>query len=142
MRFFQAAFTKIRDYFTANTGRKIFFFGLLAILLSLIFSLLTRLIAGYVLMVLSLTVASFGTLWDTMATRYFFLKKIKEIQYEHLKEIYDKQVNGENVVFTPTFTDEEKRYLRRRKCGFILMIIFKVGVVIGLFFLLLKTQMS
>ena len=137
-KFLQTTFTKIKDYFTANTGRKIFFFGLLATLLTLILYMLVHAQAIYVLILLSLTAASVGTLWDSMASRYFFLKKIKEIQYEHLKDIYDKQEAGENEAFTPTFTDEEKRYLRRRKWMFVLMIIFKVGIVIGLFSLLLK----
>ena len=141
-KFLQTIFTKIRDYFTANTGRKIFFFGLLVTLISLILYAAVPFQFFLILGLMALTVAGFGTLWDSMAARYFFLKKIKEIQYDHLKEINDKQTAGEDVAFTPTFSPEEKRYLRRRKWSFVLVIIFKVAVMIGLFSLLLKTQMG
>ena len=60
------------------------------------------------------------------------------MQYEHLKEITDKQAAGEDVVMTPTFSDEEKSYLRRRKWNFVFAILFKVLLVIALFSLLLS----
>ena len=138
MKFYQTAFTKIRDYFTANSGRKIFFFGLIAALLSFALMLFLQLRILIVVVVLALTVAGFGTLWDSMYSRYLFLKKIREMQYDHLKTIYDQQTAGEDVVVTPTFTDDEKRYLRRRKWGFVFVILFKAGLVIALFSLLLS----
>ena len=138
MKFIRIAYTRIKDYFTANQGRKIFFLGLLATLL--MFGLYRILGFEFFRMIglLSLLGAGFGTLWDSMYSRYLFLKKIRDMQYEHLKEIYDKQDAGESVAFTPTFSDEEKRYLRRRKIMFILIILFKVGLVIALFSLLLR----
>ncbi len=142
MKFIRIAFTKLRDYFTANNGRKIFFYGLVATTLSLIFYLTLHLHAFYIIMVFSLLLLGVGTLWDSMSSRYFFLKKIREIQYQHLKDINDKQESGENVIFTPTFTDDEKRYFRRRKWGFVLIILFKVGFLIALFSLLLNVQLS
>jgi|GEM_PF-3283345 len=142
MRFIQTVLIRIKDYFTANTGRKIFFFGLLASILSLILYFIVRYQVIFILMMLAIVVASFGTLWDSMAARYYFLKKIREIQYDHLKEINDKQNAGEDVAITPTFSVEEKRYLRRRKWHFVFVIILKVALMIALFSLLLKTQMS
>ena len=154
-KFFQNAFTKLKDYFTANVGRKIFFFGTLVMLVGftlyacLRFALLnsttgsssligevmftTRMIA-----LLAGVVAGAGTLWDSMYSRYLFLKKIRDIQYEHLKAMHEKESQGEIVDFTPTFSEEEKKYLRRRKWGFVFIILFKVGLVIALFSLLLN----
>ena len=137
MKFFQTAFTKIKDYFTANTGRKIFFYGIIATILSFALYSIFHIEMVYMAAVLSLVLAGAGTLWDTMYARYLFLKKIRDMQYEHLKDINEKQLAGEDVAITPTFTDEEKLYLRRRKWGFVFMIIFKVGLVIALFSLLL-----
>ena len=154
-QFFQNTFTKLKDYFTANTGRKIFFFGLVFMTLISIIYLALRLVlisAGDNLDVffiqeiliilrylgmLSLLVVGAGTLWDSMQSRVYFLERIREIQYQHLKEVYDKQAAGEMVEMTATFTDEENRYLRRRKWGFVFTILFKVGLMIALFSLLL-----
>ncbi len=126
----------MKDYFTANLGRKIFFYGLVATILNFVFYVLSHLLFFYALVLFALLVTGVGTLWDSMLTRYEFLKKVREIQYSHLKEITDRQAAGENIVLTPTFTDEEKRYLRRRKWWFVLIILFKVGLVIALFSLL------
>lgn len=136
MKFFQTIVTKIIDYFTANTGRKIFFFGLLISALCLILYTFFRIFLVQTLLFLALTVAGFGTLWDTMYTRYLFLKKIRDMQYQHLKEIYDKQASGIDVEVSSTFSIEEKRYLRLRKWEFVMVIIFKVGILIALFSLL------
>lgn len=134
----QKVFTRMKDYFTANVGRKIFFFGVLVTTLVFILYAVLRLYALYFLAVMALIAAGVGTLWDSMYSRYLFLKKIRDIQYEHLKGITDKQAAGEDVMITPTFTDEEKVYLRRRKWNFVLTIIFKLGLVIALFSLLLS----
>ena len=137
MKFIKTAFTKIRDYFTANSGRKIFFFGLLVT--TLVFSLYAAARVEFlrVLGLIALLAVGVGTLWDSMYSRYLFLKKIRDMQYEHLKEITDKQAAGEDVPMTSTFSAEEKGYLRRRKWWFVLVIIFKVFLVIALFSLLL-----
>ena len=90
-----------------------------------------------ILITLGLVVAGAGTLWDSMYTRYLFLKKIREIQYNHLKELYDKQEAGQSVEMTSVFSPDEKKFLRRRKWGFILAILFKLFLVIALFSLLL-----
>lgn len=142
MQFFQNLFTKIDDYFTANQGRKIFFYGIIATAVSFTLYVCFYFQFFYVLSMFSLVVLAVGTLWDSMYTRYLFLKKIQELQYNHLKEITDKQSAGENVVMTPTFTEDEKRYLRRRKWIFVMVIFFKVALVIALFSLLLHMQMS
>ena len=144
----------MKDYFTANRGRKIFFWGLIFAILCFIllgvcrgllnvvdentdFALVSMIKGLRYASMIAILVAIFGTLWDSMQSRTFFLKKIRDIQYEHLKTIHDKQTAGEAVEMTPTFNDEEKKYLRRRKWNFILMIIFKVSLVIALFSLLL-----
>ncbi len=137
MKLIQIAFTKLRDYFTANRGRKIFFFSMVAATLSLLLYAFLPYMFFYFLALLSLLGALIGSLWDTMYTRYLFLKKVRDIQYDHLKEISDRQTAGEDVVMTPTFSSEEKRYLRRRKWWFVFVILFKVGLVIALFSLLL-----
>lgn len=137
-KIFQNAFTKIKDYFTANTGCKIFFFGLVATAICFVLYGLTRAQFFYMVIIFALVVAGVGTLWDSMLTRYNFLKRIREIQYEHLKETYEKQAAGENVEITATFTDDEKRYIRHRKWGFVITILFKVGLLIALFSLLLS----
>ncbi len=136
-QFFQNAFTKIKDYFTANVGCKIFFFGLIATALFFIIYRYLHVYVAYYAAVLALSVAGLGTLWDSMVSRYNFLKRVRDIQYEHLKTIYEKQAAGEPVEVTATFTDDEKRYIRRRKWGFIGVILFKFGLVIALFSLLL-----
>ena len=82
------------------------------------------------IVLICLVVAGIGTLWDSMYTRYLFLKKIRDMQYTHLKEVYEKQEAGESV-------EEETKYLRRRKWGFIFIIMFKLLFVIALFSLLL-----
>lgn len=138
MKFIRTVFTKIKDYFTTNIGRKIFFFGLIATALCFIVYRILDVQFFYIAAIFALAVAGIGTLWDSMYSRYLFLKKIREIQYTHLKEIADKQEAGESVAITPTFTDDEKRYLRRRKWTFVMMILFKVGLVIALFSLLLS----
>ena len=153
--FFQNTFTKIKDYFTANIGRKIFFFGSLATVIgftifgiinlslpqlknhSLYYPLMNLNLVLWYISLIGLVAAGVGTLWDSMYTRYLFLKKVRDIQYNHLKEIYDKQGAGENVEMTATFSTEEKRYLRRRKWTFIGVILFKLFLVIALFSLLL-----
>lgn len=154
-QFFKNAFTKIKDYFTANTGRKIFFFGLMFAAFVFIVFLGLRLILinngssqffvireilSYLryFLLLAFAVAGVGTLWDSMQSRVYFLKKVQEIQYQHLKEIHDKQTAGEAVEMTPTFSDKEKKYLRRRKWSFILIILLKVALLIALFSLLLS----
>ncbi len=138
MKWIRITFTKLRDYFTANSGRKIFFCGLVATLLNFLLYCILHFSFFLFVAVLALIITAIGTLWDSMYSRYLFLKKIRDIQYEHLKDITDKQAAGENVVMTPTFTDDEKRYLRRRKWSFVIIIIFKVGLVIALFSLLLR----
>ena len=154
-KFFQNAFTKLKDYFTANSGRKIFFFGGLTALIGLISYIAIDLclpgLKGdslyfplqefnhtlWYLVLIGFVVAAVGTLWDTMYTRYLFLKKVRDMQYEHVKAIYDQQDAGEFVEMTPTFSGEEKKYLQRRKWNFVLIILFKLGIVIALFSLLL-----
>ncbi len=137
MKLIQKIFIKIKDYFTANQGRKIFFYGLLMTFVGFILFALTHSVGIRMFMILGLVAAGVGTLWDSMYSRYFFLKKIRDIQYEHLKSVYEKQEAGEAVEMTPTFTDEEKKYLRRRKWSFVTAIIFKVFLLIALFSLLL-----
>lgn len=136
MKFIKTVFTKIRDYFTANQGRKIFFLGIVASIM--IFSLyaITQVPAVRLFGLVAVVICGVGTLWDSMYSRYLFLKKVRDMQYEHLKEIADKQETGEEVLITPTFSDEEKSYLRRRKWGFVLIILFKVFLVVALFSLL------
>lgn len=137
MKLYQTAFTKMKDYFTANRGRKIFFWGLVTAIVALILMIVLQVTALAMMVVIALVVAAAGSLWDSMQARYEFLKKIREMQYEHLKTIYDQQAEGAEVDMTPTFTDEEARYLRRRKWGFLFVILFKTGLVIALFSLLL-----
>ncbi len=154
-QFFQNAFTKVKDYFTANTGRKIFFFGLVftTLIFTIYFGIRISLIYAddkidvfffrdlllfiRYLGMFSLVVVGAGTLWDSMQSRVYFLKKVRELQYQHLKELHDKQSAGEMVEMTSTFSEEESRYLRRRKLGFVFAILFKVGLMIALFSLLL-----
>lgn len=137
MKFFQRVYTKIKDYFTANTGRKIFFYGLLLTIFGFVLSIYFQFFLVRTAAMVGLVVAGFGTLWDSMYTRYLFLQKIRDIQYQHLKEVYDQQAAGEGVEMTPTFSDEEKRYLRRRKWGFFFVIVFKTFLLLALFSLLL-----
>ena len=137
MKFIKTAFTKIRDYFTANQGRKIFFWGIVATILIFGLYALTGIYALRVVGLLAILLGGIGTMWDSMYSRYLFLKKVRDMQYEHLKEIADKQEAGEDVYITSTFSDEENRYLRHRKWGFVLVILFKVLFVIALFSLLL-----
>lgn len=127
----------MRDYFTANRGRKIFFFGILATTLIFCLYAIVRVDVLRIFCIMALIAIGVGTLWDSMYSRYLFLKKVQEIQYEHLKEIADKQEAGEEVLITPTFSDEEKRYLRFKKTGFVFIIIMKVFLLIALFSLLL-----
>ncbi len=138
MKFLNTAFTKIRDYFTANQGRKIFFFGIVSTILVFILYSITRISGLRAVLIFMVLIGGVGTLWDSMYTRYQFLKKVRDMQYEHLKDIADKQETGEDVVITPTFTDSEKKYLRRRKWNFVLVIMLKVFLIIALFPLLLQ----
>lgn len=131
------AITKIKDYFTANTGRKIFFFGLLLTIFGFILFIFFHIFLVRTAVMLGLVVTGFGTLWDSMYTRYLFLQKVRDMQYQHLKEVYDQQAAGEGVEMTPTFSDEEKRYLRRRRWGFFFIILFKTILLLTLFSLLL-----
>ena len=154
-QFFQNNFTKIKDYFTANMGRKIFFWGLIIAIFGFIvfgvcrlalptisdsfyFVVVQLINAVWVLTKIAMVVAGVGTLWDSMDARVQFLKKVKEIQYNHLKTIHEKQQAGESVEMTATFSDKEKRYLSGRKWSFIFIILLKVCIVIALFSLLLK----
>lgn len=137
-QFIQNVFTKIKNYFTANLGRKIFFYGLILSLVSIVLYLIIRVAMMRILITLSFVVAGFGTLWDSMYTRYLFLKKIREIQFNHLSDLHSRQEAGEDVVITATFSPEEKKYLRRRKWGFVFIILFKVVLLIALFSLLLR----
>ena len=66
MEFIKTAFTKIRDYFTANTGRKIFFFGIIATTLIFLLYGVFRFEFLYVIAMLTLAVTGSGTLWDSM----------------------------------------------------------------------------
>lgn len=152
-KFIQNTFTKIRDYFTANLGRKIFFWGLFATILCFIISGVSQLLIAWVDSgaqyfrfiaqvthigsLIAIFVMMFGTLWDSMQSRVFFLRKIRDIQYDHLKTIYEKQEAGEPVAMTSTFSDDEKKFIRRRKWRFIFEILFKVILLITLFSLLL-----
>ncbi|MCQ2381738.1 MAG: hypothetical protein MJ054_00340 [Clostridia bacterium] len=138
MKFIRTFFTKIVDYFTANSGRKVFFCGIVVALLVFILYGISHYTFFRIIGLFSLFAMGLGTLWDSMYSRYLFLKKIRDMQYEHLKDITDRQANGEDVVMTPTFSFDEKKYLRRRKWWFILIILFKIGLVIALFSLLLK----
>ena len=138
MNWLRTAFTKVKDYFTANLGRKIFFFGIIATIFGFVLYTCFHIFLVRTLAVLGLVVAGAGTLWDSMLERYVFLQKVRDLQYAHLKETYDKQAAGEDVVMTPTFSDEEARYVRRRQWGFVFTIIFKAGVVLALFSLLLS----
>ena len=145
----------MKDYFTANQGRKIFFWGLFAMTVALLMQggiLLAKLpVTDYetrefleacakflrYVIIIALLFVSVGTMWDSMQSNYYFRKKVAEMQYNHLKEVYEKQEAGENVVMTPAFNDDEKKYLRRKKWWFVLVIIFKAFLVIALFSLLL-----
>ena len=153
-KFIQNTFTKIRDYFTANIGRKIFFWGLFSMVLCftiwgvcrLVFPVLDSGAQKFVWSVAQIArfmamgamfVMAGGTLWDSMQSRVYFLKKIRDIQYDHIQTIYEKQQAGEAVEMTSTFTLEEKKYIRRRKWKFIFVILFKVLIVMVLFSLLI-----
>ena len=116
-QFFKNAFTKIKDYFTANTGRKIFFFGLMFATFVFIVFLGLRLILinngssqffvireilSYLryFLLLAFAVAGVGTLWDSMQSRVYFLKKVQEelaAQAESLGKLFKEALKKENI---------------------------------------------
>lgn len=129
-------FTKIKDYFTANSCRKIFFFGLVLGLLIFFANVFIGLYALQVLGALCCIVAVGASLVDSMQVRVVFLRQIKQMQYDHLQEIFDQQQAGKDVPVTPTFTDAEKKYLKRKKWAYVGAIFLKLAFVICLFFLI------
>lgn len=121
-------FTKVKDYFTANYCRKIFFFGVIFALVTLILYLVTDYLAAFLyIAMLSALIAMVASMIDSMQARRVFLNKIKEMQYEHLQTIYNQQQAGQAVALTPTFTPEESKYLRRKKWEFVLAILLKLA---------------
>lgn len=129
-------FTKIKDYFTANNCRKIFFFGLLFGLLIFLVNILVKLAALRILGALCCLVALGASMVDSMQARVVFLRQVKQMQYDHLQEIFDQQQSGQNVPVTPTFSDAEKKYIKRKKWAYTGAILFKLAFVISLFFLI------
>ena len=127
----------MKDYFTANRGCKIFFYGLVALAVCLLLLLITHLTFFLYLIYFAFLAIGVGSLWDTMHKRYIFLQNVHQLQYEHLKKIYAQQEAGEAVEMTSAFTLEEKRYIRHKKQSFIWLIIFKVFLLIAIFSLLL-----
>lgn len=129
-------FTKIKHYFTANPCRKIFFLGLLLALLLYGSNIFFQATSLKMLGLLCLIVAIGASLVDTMLARTTFVRKVKEMQYEHLQEVFEKQQAGEAVPVTTTFSPSEKKYIKRKKWAFIGLIVLKMIILLCLFPLL------
>lgn len=130
-------FTKIKDYFTANVCRKIFFMaaviGVLLYIGSFAFGEMMLQTFGTI----CLLIAMIMSMVDTMIVRRHFLLKVKEMQYAHLDKINQMQQAGQSVEITSTFSPQEKRFLRRKRFGFLAVILLKLGLVLALISLLL-----
>lgn len=121
-------FTKVKDYFTANPCRKVFFFGAVLALVMLILYWVTGFNVAFlwVTMVCAL-VALIASMIDSMQARMVFVRQVKAMQYDHLQNLYEQQQAGQAVVMTSAFTPEEKKYIRRKKWEFVLAIILKLA---------------
>ena len=121
-------FTKVKDYFTANACRKVFFLGTVLALVMLILFWATGLIAAFIwVATVSALVALIASMVDSMQARTAFIRQVKAMQYDHLQTIYQQQQAGQAVAVTPTFSPEEKKYIKRKKWEFVLAIILKLA---------------
>lgn len=107
-------------------------------MLIFIFNYFVGFVAFRALGVLACTVALVATLIDSMQGYRAFARRVKQMQYDHLQEIFDQQEAGQDVAVTPTFSPAEKKYIKQKKWSQIGFIIIKLFFVIGLFFLLLS----
>lgn len=130
-------FTKLKDYFTANVCRKIFFMATVIGLLIYAANLVVDRGELNTFGTICLLIAIVMSMVDTMIVRRHFLLKVKEMQYAHLDEINRLQQAGQPVEITPTFSPQEKRFLRHKRWGFIAVILLKLGLVFALISLLL-----
>ena len=121
-------FTKVKDYFTANACRKVFFLGLvLALVMFILFWTTGRLVVFSWGAMTAALVAMVASMIDSMQARVHFARQVKAMQYEHLQNLYAQQQAGAAVVLTPTFTPAEKKYLNRKKWGFVVAILLKLA---------------
>ncbi len=121
-------FTKVKDYFTANACRKVFFCGLLITTVTLVlYLLLGRLTALRLLTVMFAVVTTGASMVDSMRARMVFVRQVKAMQYEHVQKLYAQQQAGQAVTMTATFSHDEAKYIRRKKWGFVAVILLKLG---------------
>ena len=121
-------FTKVKDYFTANACRKVFFLGLVFALVLFILYLAVGYFAPLLwVSMFAALVALIASMIDSMQARRVFLRQVKAMQYDHLQAVYQQQQAGQAAVMTPTFTPEESKYLRRKKWEFVLTILLKLA---------------
>ena len=126
-------FTKVKDYFTVNACRKVFFVGAVFALVMLILYLTTGYLEAFLwLTLVSVLVAMVTSMIDSMQSRTVFVRQVKAMQYEHLQTIYQQQQAGQTVAMTSAFTPEEKKYIKRKKWEFVLAIIFKLALCLAL----------
>jgi 5-bromo-4-chloroindolyl phosphate hydrolysis protein len=135
---FSNVIIRIKDYFTANIYRKVFFscFGL-----SIICAIITAFTAAEFMLSVSvvlLITAIFGSLIDTMLSRVDFNRRVVDIQRKHYEKIIQNGEDKNGGEIPSTFTADEYNYIKKKKINHVLMIMLKTSLILILFVLLSK----
>ena len=113
--FLKVGWYRIHDYFTSRPMRKVFFFSLLFVIITLTIVIVYNVNFTLRLFFAAGAFASFISLADAFITKAEFTKKLEKLEYNRYKmrakmeegPLYEKK-DG-------IFEEEERRYLKRKK---------------------------
>ena len=128
----------MKDYFTVNSYRKIFFIGLILGLVLSVWGSVASVWALRMAGALVLAMALIASVADSFQQYNYFNQQVKAMQMEHIQHIVEQQEAGADISMTPTFSPVEKKYIRKRRWGFVGQIILKLSLIIIIFSLLVS----
>jgi hypothetical protein len=126
----------IKDYFTANIYRKIFFF---CMGISIVLAVISAFVAQEIMLLTSaavLVIAITGSLIESMTDRVEFCRRVVDIQREHYEKVIKSGEDKSPEGIPATFTVDEYNYVKKKKRNFVLWILFKAALILILFTLL------
>lgn len=129
-------FNRMKDYFTVNIYRKIFFIGMILGILLVAWGGVAGVWALRMSGSMVLAMALIASIVDTFQQYGYFNQQVKAMQMEHIQHIVEQQEAGAAVFMTPTFSHAEKKYIRNRRWGYLGKIILKIALIIIIFSLL------
>ena len=130
-------YNRVYEYFTLRGARRVFFFALIAVLITaLIFSIVNTPFTIQ-LFVSACTVCVLATLTDSLQAKAELNEEVKKIEYSQFKRMAERYGDQTAEEVGPTFSQEELFFIKREKrqinYSIVIKLVFLLFFVVFLF---------